>query len=117
MNTRFMASTVAATVSMRCKGCEGEAIPEMMLLAISSPSVYRLPTIGRACHARPIVGSRYTLGEEIANSIISGIASPSHPLHLIDTVAATVDAMKRVFIADLAGLPQQRVLLQGWVHR
>src|SRR5438876_10792397 len=28
-----------------------------------------------ASHARPIVGSRYTLGEEIANSIISGIAS------------------------------------------
>ena len=25
--------------------------------------------------------------------------------------------MKRVFIADLAGLSQQRVLLQGWVHR
>jgi len=28
-----------------------------------------------ASHARPIVGSRYTLGEEIANSITSGIAS------------------------------------------
>src|SRR5439155_26873701 len=72
------------TITTRAATDSAEAMPEVMLLAISSPSVYRLPTTGRAWDA--VIGaimpdaSRAVVRGAVAGDRAAGCASswPSH---------------------------------------